>query len=799
MTAAATKVKKITVTFNKAVDTTTTKLVVKKGVANPTVASTTFAADGKSAEIVMGTKLNEGTYTVEATVGEETLTADIPVKDETLTSYALVSPNLVASADNTTIATISYKALNQYDEMMVADAPQVTCTFGSTASADKGAVTACSADKSGTITVGNINTALTVPGTTGTIVLVDGKKGVNLQTSVTYQSKAFAASATVYGLYDLKHEKLVDGNIKTGAKVADYAILMSVNDQYDGAMTPEAIGKSGFDFSFTAAPVLTDLTVTYNKIDKTSFNSFKEMTYDGKSAFLVPVTVPSASKGKITQAGSLALTIVSGGKGMLANPTFTVDKAVVIKSLSVAPASTVYANEDNKIVVEAYDPSGNAITKYDDLSTIIATSSAQNGAKPGQDAPLTWKKNADGTGTLYFKPNSYTGSQTDNDKESTIGTIIFKANDPTSTDYMVKTLNVTYYENRYVKTVAGKGDKTITACAKNDTLSLDLTTLLFEDQYGNTIKADDKTVKVSTPAVQVAISKNDAFTKNDTTKTSFTKVTDVKDCIQGNKLILAAAQKGDATLYFRYGTNVKADDEKYDVKIAISATEVNDLSASDLKLVVNKGNAINVTKDAVTVSQFKTTTTDVTNCGENGNKIAYVYVTGVINGKTVVIPNSQYTVITDSIGALGEAKKEADKKTETKTITVVVDSESGAQTLTADVTVSNVDPTITTLKEKAADVTISGSANNQLKKADLITAFKVLDQYGNEMSDKEGDFTYKVELTGSYDKENVEIKHPSTQAIEVTFKVAGTYTGEITATTKDGKIAFTKAVTFKIS
>ena len=400
MTAAATKSKKITVTFNKAVDTTKAVIAVTKGAAKPTVTSTTFAADAKSAEIVMGTKLTEGTYTVTVTgLTDTALTSDITVENEKLTKFELVGTDLVADADATTVASISYKALNQYDEMMVADAPTVTCTFGNTKDTP-GEVKAPTADKSGTITVANINAALAIPGTTGTIVLVD-KSGVNLQTSVTYQSKAFASSATVYGIYSAKTEKLIEGNLSTGAKTADYFMLMSVKDQYGNDMTPSGINKSKVKVSFTSAPVLTDLKLDDDEVQST----YKEVTYEGATAFLVPFEAGSNS-GKLAKAGTLSITIVSGGKGMIANPSFTVDSAKVIKTLSVAPASTVYADEDNLITVEAYDAAGNAITKYDDL--VAAKLTAQSDDENGTKKPaLTLKKNADGTGSLYFKPKTF--------------------------------------------------------------------------------------------------------------------------------------------------------------------------------------------------------------------------------------------------------------------------------------------------------------------------------------------------------------------------------------------------------
>ena len=799
MTAEAKGVKKIAVNFNKTVDTTTTKLVVKKGAATPTIASTTFAADAKSVEIVMGTKLTAGTYTVEATVGEEKLTADITAQDEKLTSFELVNPNLVASADVTTIASISYKALNQYGEMMVADVPNVSCTFGSTDTAKKGNVTAPSAEKSGKITVGDINTSLAIPGTTGTIVIVDKSTGVNLNTSVTYQSKAVASSATVYGIYNKKTEKLIEGNLTTGSKAADYAVLMSVKDQYDGYMSPDDIKKSGVDVSFNPASVLTDLKInsTNNKVD----GSESELTYEGASAFLLPLKTDTTG-GKLSAAGTLSLTIVSGQKGVIASPTFTVDEAKVIKTLSVAPASTVYAGEDNALTVEAYDATGNAITKYDDLNAAGLTYRSSNGT-------FTLKKNADGTGTLYFKPLAF-GSDAKNVKESNIATLIFTANSATSTDYLVKTTNVTYYEARQPWAVSGKTDKTVNACAVGKKLSLDLTTLSYEDQYSNTIKTDDGAVKAATGDVQVLLlDKNGIFG----TKTGDAGTSSIT--INGNNVELTSTGiKGEATLYFRYMTNAKkatlSNDtgavtvDKYDYKVTVSAMNVSDLSASDLKVVVNKGNAIFASSD---ITLAKTNTTDPANndaANDATNTTAYVYVTGVVNGKTVIVPDSQYHLVTTKIDKLGAYDAKNNDKTETKKVTVVVDSESGAQELTADVTVSNKAPAITTVKAADNKGSVGNSAAAKvIDKNDLIKAVKVLDQYGNAMTGKAGDFRYEVTLTGKSADLEPKITGDKTQEIKIDFTGKITEAKEVTATVKyttmDGKITFTQDVTVNVT
>ena len=100
MTASATGVKKITVTFNKAV-ATSTALTLTKGTAKPAVSEVTWNEGYTEATIKTAGKLTAGTYTVATTVEDKALTADVVVeKDETLTSFALVGTTLKAKNDS---------------------------------------------------------------------------------------------------------------------------------------------------------------------------------------------------------------------------------------------------------------------------------------------------------------------------------------------------------------------------------------------------------------------------------------------------------------------------------------------------------------------------------------------------------------------------------------------------------------------------------------------------------------------------------------------------------------------------
>ena len=794
MTAEATGAKKLAVKFNKTVDTTAAKLTVKTGSAAPTITATTFAADAKSAEIVMGTKLTAGTYTVEFTLGEDKLTADVTVQDEKMTAFELVSKNLVADPDSTTKGSISYKAVNQYGEMMAPGNVEPTCSFGTV---DKAASTTPTADKAGKVVVNNINTALAIVGTTGTIVLVDTTNGVNLNETITYQSKAVPSAATIQGIYSDKTDKLVDGNLKAKTKVTDYYVMMNVQDQYGSDMTVSDIKGSKCDLSFNPASVLTNLTVAQKKIDSaTTSTDIKDITYDGKSCILVKLAVSDAAgttvstNGEISKAGTLTLTIVSANKGVVASPSFTVEDSVTIASLSVSPADSVYNNTDNKLVVEAIDTNGNAVTKYDDLKNAVGW----------QTAGVSLKKNADGTGTFYYKPSlSLTATKDNKYKDSTITTLIFTANDNTSGKYIVKTTNVTVYAKPQAWKVAGTTADTVTAVAKGEALVFDLSTLNYEDQYGNTINYDKVKDLGNVANIKYYLKDSDSVFGTAT--------------LSGKKLTIAApatAKKGTATLYLQYASKTRTDESQilsstnyekfYDIKVDLSVADTSSVTATDLTLDVNKGKTV-CGIDKVTLTPA---TSKASQAATNG--AVSVVVTGRVGGKTVVIPTSAWTIISDAtLGGYGKIDKTTNtvEETETKTVTVVVDSEEGPQTLTADVVVSNADPKATEIKKSDANGnTVSKSAISAVTSAELKSTIDIFDQYGINMNNDiaDGKVVYNVTITGN-NQANLKVEKNGTQNAKIVAADGVTLTAgtEYTASVKYSYsgVAFTQDITIK--
>lgn len=813
MTAEATKAKQITVTFNKAVDIATTKITVKKGSATPTT-TVSFEADGKSTTIAMGTKLTEGTYTVEATVGTETLKQDITVQDEKLTKFELVAPYLVASAkasDETeaeakTKGSISYKALNQYGEMMPVDTISASCTLG-TLDDNK----TPTADRAGKLSIKDIPDILTVPGTQGTVTIVDTSSGIQLNETITYQTKAVAAKATVYGIYDDKKEKLLDRNLRTNEKVTDYWMLFNIQSQYDADMTLDDVIKSGCSVDYNVASVLTDVSLAEKKVVS---SNHREIQYDGKSCILVKIHANGNENGKIYDAGTMGLTIVSAERGVIASPSFTIDEEVIIKSLNVYPKGSIYAGVDNELVVEAIDENGNAVTNYDVLKASVSGT--------------TLKKNADGTGTFYVKPGVsydrdgeeviYSGSKDKKYKDNEPITLIFTANDPTSGHYMVKSFNFKMYAKQEGWKVAGITDKTVTAAASGSALKLELKSLKYEDQYSNEL--DYKAGQVDMDNVSAyLVDKDGVF--GAATEGRLLTVADQGASSTKQSISLTAQKKGTATLYLRYINrgitelgdkdkgNQKASDDYYDIKVTLAGVDSKSISKDDITVKINNGNAIYGVKKATLNKNISNSTVSEDDAKSDFN--VDVVVSAKIGGKTIVLPIDQWEIVDGK--ELGNYKAPSDNtnlvKTEEKTVSIVVQTDDGPVTVSQKVTVSNAwryAASISAVDGKNKN-TVKGVSGSAIDYSAFVTAtggddsdpgvVEIKDQYGNHI-DKAADVQYTVTFTGAgaTDLQENCVSKNGTPAMTLNLK-GGKYTA--TVTYKLGTIEYTQDVNIQVS
>lgn len=790
MTAEATGVKKMSVTFNKAVDTTKAVITVKKGVA--TITSTpTFAADAKSAELALGSKITKGTYTVTVTGLDEELSADVVAEDEKLTTFQLVGNNLVASAEATTVASISFKALNQYEEMMAPNSLQVSSTFATDTKVD----TQPSATKAGVIKCSDITPTLAIPGTVGTIVIVDSL-GTNLNAQVTYQSKAYPKTAEVIGIYNEKTEKVIEGNLKKGDKISQYKLMLNIKDQYGTEMTAKAASASSV--TFNPAPIMTDLTMLAS-LDAGSNGNATDITYNGANNVLV--SFAGGTNDKIVKAGSLNLTIVGmGGGGVLAQPVITVDEPTVVTSISVAPATALYAGQKNDLVVEAYDANGNAVTSYDALNA--AEIRIQS---PIAGTTVTLNKNSDGTGKFVMDIPEAAVSHASGDtkyRNSLLSTLTIYANVAGNANYLVKTQNVTIWEKTRLWEVTGKTKDTVTAAASGTALTVDLSTLTYADQYGNSIAWKDITNNVvSQSSISYLVTGSAIFTAGN--QTDVDTVSSAATLVDTKKIqLVAGAKKGTTSLYLKVingsgdATEVSAD--KYDLKLDLSVVDGMSIDVSDVEIAsVNNGKTVYAATSGSIVLTGASVASSVGSGSAIGTEVPVV-VTATVNGKKVILDPSQYTITNAKVAGIATSAGVA-RQTVKKTVNVVVESENGALEASKEFEISNEDAKVVEIK--AADSTaVSGVTTGAAMTASSLGAtFKFVTQYGEDVTAaQKANALYYVTFTG--DKTGTDyytLTGDKTQNINVDFKVGGKYTATVKVVLGDA--SFEQNVTIEVA
>ncbi len=743
----ATGVKKLVVNFNQTVDTTKATIKVKKGTVSPSVDTIVWAEDGKSATINMGSKLTKGTYDVTVTgLTEAELTGNVTVEDETLTSIEFVGTNLVADATTASQASIEFKTLNQYGEKMNVSGVTANSSF----SATPGTVTACTAKQNGVVTITGINTLFQIPGTTGTITLVDTTKGVTATATVAYSAPATAKTMTVVGLYNKNNGVMSD--ITKGEFVTDYSVLVQVQDQYGNNVGSRFLRNIASDIAVT--PIAGG-----NVTGVGAVSTWTDETVDGVDYIAIPLVGGTAAT------GTFYLTFVNQKAGLLANASFTVNSGTVIKTLNIYANDTIYENQVNELGFEAIDANGNSVTKYSDLKNIVFT--VQNRDADATEDQVYFEKQADGSAKLYFKPELTLTTAAPNNKQSTIASFTVAVNEVTTANYFVKPVSFGVSQARVATEVVGIKADAATAVASGSSLTLDLNNILVEDQYANVMSVASlgSTVKVSVPATLPSGDANGSVTTVDSDFSNSTNTVTFN---------ASASAAGDVTtVWLNIGTIDATGADNYELKLYT----VDSYKASNLSIkTVNNGNTV---KAATGVA-----------LAWNGNPKdlteSDVKVYGVVGGRNVEIPNTQYKITGNTGYALDYTKNPV--ATETGKMEVTVDTVNGPVVLTKEYTFSNAAPTLTTLKDNGG-VTLSVT-DTTLDKAELAGAFTMKDQYGNAIGDTGVKYTI-IDVTGSGELTRT-TSHNATNDVVVSNVTAG---NRFTITATKGDLTVTKTVT----
>ena len=774
VSAEVTGAKTITVTLNKAVaDATKVTAAVKKGSA---AKDSKFAAEGEKVVITTDTKLMAGTYTV--TIGglEETdLTATVEVaKDETLTSYE-IGAELIADADVSTTGYIYYKALNQYGEMMNADAPSATCTFSS---AKAEVMTTATADREGCFKVTDINTSLAIIGTKGNVILVDQNAGVNKTGEVVYSSPATAAEVTVDGLYNTAKSTFQDITAKDS--IRDYYLLLTVKDQYNHQLSYDKLKK---DVSITIAGGITHVEsdTTINASD--TAKGLKDFSIGGKdyiAAVLKGAQYQNTSAEYAATAGSATVTMVNNKRGLILTHTIDVAEYVVVANFVISAENGIYNHQENEISFEATDKDGKTITDFATLRKTVGISS--------NNGEWNFQKKADGTAKLVFEPSvSITANASHT--ASALTTAVISLNETTSPDFKIKTQNLTVKQDREPVSVQGLAADTATQfSATAGKLSIDLDKIVFADQYANKVTKDENIY----PATgNVLTDGTKSAGKYGVKIVASPGMTTAK--VSGPAFAFASKTESSyATVYLKYYNKVKdiaeqkvVSETDYDYKFVVTCVDTQQVAASSVKITNVFGGNVEFV--------------DVKNKSYSSKiKESDIEVKATVAGSATVLDPSQYVIKSVDNGSFTTDDENKGVKTKTATVTIQVttfdsDNNPTVTELKSDYTISYDDAKATSIKEvsatgKAAMTASSGAitvtTSGKLTAEDMQTLFTFKDQYGQKMTLTKVDTNVKYSILS---KETTAVRVYGEDNNNVYATAHGKYLLTITATATNGK------------
>lgn len=771
MTAEATHVNEIVATFNKAV-AADAKVTLTKGTS--TVTNTAkIAEDGKSATITLTGKLTDGTYTVTVVAGEETVSAEVVAQSEKLTSFTIGTTVKETSKDaNHAKATLSYKALNQYGDMInyTAEQNSVTVSPGKVTK-----VTGCKTTGAGEITIEEIPTMYAIPGQSEfTVVIVDtlNGTGTTMNAKAVYGSSATASQFTSAGIYSVNKaafKDIADGDTissnDTTVANSNFQLLLTAKDQYDDDMDADKVAALASDgaISVSVAGGLTNVK-TIDLKGQTASTLVKEI--NGTKYFAVPLFYASGdSQKKGANAGTYTVNIVNNTKGIVYTGEFTVTSGVVIESIQISPKDTIYAGQENEFEYTATSTDGKDITDYATLKSVAVESNLST-----EKNAFAWKQNTDGSAKLVYTPVVMASATTARDfTKSEVRSCTLKANKEVSGKYLVKstTYNV-YYQRRPVAVTGLASSATTVTTNTAGSLEVKLEDLVILDQYQNPYAAADLkgnttignevfvTSKsaiselVSVSAANIDITSN--INAHNVWKEFGTKVTmaGITSTVTPEKLNFAVSN--DAAYY------TKAMENGNDYTASFLAGDSNKVGGLYVASV-NGGCPLYVasiynTAKLVGKDTQNAGTKSIQEANENARAdYGLVTVKGTVNGKTVTIEPNQYAFVGANkdgqleLKGLQSLDLAGKVLTETREFSIVVNTEDGPQTITGKVDVSNEPITAKTVAKKddaTLTATVASNATTLYSYTSADELFTTKSQY-NSVVTGEALLTFKPE------------------------------------------------------
>ena len=756
---------------------------VTRGKSTLTVSEVIVSEDKTTADIKLASSsMSAGEYSVTYNDATCTLTAEV----EAIDSIVIVGTSLVAQAGydatdtNNDSATIGYKVLNQFGERMADNGTDINIMATCTLDTDGVTITQATRTSDGVLTVDVPNGVI---GTTvGSLVLVDTKSGKNVSAVVTLSSSAKVAKVDVAGIYDTttgEVAELTSGISST--TIGNYGILLKAYDQY---------GNSFSTFNGSSGNVT--VTVSGNAgIDITAadWGSATKVTVDDEDYICLPFALKSGASA--TTVGTSVVTIVGNESGLLASVKVDVKKAVKVADFSVSPTDTLYYNSKTEMEYKALDSEGNTVTDYNKLNNDTNVNAVLN-------SDFTWERQSDGSAKLYFTPSATTftasGDQTTltgRTKDSVNSTI------NTSIESNVHVTTIKVYAQKRCTKINGLASDVAKAAVLSDSITYTQEDFIIEDQYGNTMTADE--VGLDTDASIKAYSDTDtnAFTNN-------LNSTPVTKAISGTTTqtiitLTAASTKANAgsetiTFSLLENSNAIASSEFTTTVKSTDIENVTNFAISDIKTLY-------VDPDSKAGASNSSTWTN------NSTSVPFK-VTGKYGNLTVEIPNTSYNVnlngdmlsyATGTISVVGTGDLGTGITDTSAEFEVAIKNEAGTA-ITKKVDISNIAPEVAEVKKASVgQLSISsksvGSSATVNYATDIAPLLTVSDQYaGYEAGFAGAVVAPKVLFTNIPDGITVTDNNTTTATLSVAGATANTaYTVNVTLTYPSG-VTFTDTI-----
>lgn len=696
-TAAATGARKLTVTFNKAVDTTKATFAVKRGTIAVNIADVAFAEDKKSADLTLAAKLMEGDYTITISgLTDADLTVVVAgVKDEAPTQLEITADQAAAVLQdgNYKSAKISYKVYNQYGDDITAASttPEInwTSTIGTAADANDGVITITN-NTAPYFTVGQ---TINLTGVMTSYALVASK-------TITIGLPSSVDSVTFGGLYNADDE-----TIATGFADDEFYVLLSAKDQYGNDL-------SAADINNNIVATSTNPTV----FTVAASNWVEENQGPDGNQLGIALKAPATSV-----AGTANLRLISKTTGKVFEYPITVAAAAVVDVFEMsAPSQVIAADDDNiEIPFTAIDSNGNAVTSFAALNGVVTFPS-----EGGNDVRFV-NDYVNNKAVLYY------------DAPATAGTYIIMALTPTG---KTSQLTVTVRDAAEAKYISALNSSVVTNVAVKGTVTLGADSFVVKDDYGR-----DYTLTVGAGATDYSI-----VVENNSGTDTKTSITSADGIINGaeDTVVITGASKGTSTYtaYLKKGTD-KVSGSEFTFRVTVvDKADIVSYELADIPTMYDNGKE---TPDpqVPTPDAYKVDLT-VYGLKADGTKVA-------IPGEDieVVTTNSNLTYAGGKLHADGYDFAGNDVTEYSASVIVTVSASETGVVITKPVKVSNATPVINALAYNASyagyvsDGVISVAKETKISgmKAVINGAVTATDQYGVEFT--EAADTYSLIVT----------------------------------------------------